>query len=227
MLDGNSLSDRRSPPASEADMENDVDAPELPFLFPDKDSICHEAICSLLVRISMISNNSAMQRSPWCHLQPPPRTTDWTLTPQSLTVKAPQSPKKQTISTPKKKERVAWHIYLLLYLLMETPGRTVLHRHAVQIVRYVLQWTHVAALFSQQWRNLSACSFNEKVDLLSSSNVLLQGSIIWQTKSGQAGKGNAGDQFLFRCPDKWQRQLKLRVVPNTMLRSVRYRHNKF
>lgn len=70
MLDGNPLSDRRSPPASEADMENDVDAPELPFFFPDKDSICHEAICSLLAGISMISNNSTMQRSPWCHLYP-------------------------------------------------------------------------------------------------------------------------------------------------------------
>lgn len=68
MLHGNSLSDRRSPPASKADMENDVDAPELPFFFPDKDSICHEAICSLLVRISMISDNSTMQHSPWCNL---------------------------------------------------------------------------------------------------------------------------------------------------------------
>lgn len=68
MLHGNSLSDRRSPPASKADMENDADAPELPFFFPDKDSICHEAICSLLVRISMISNNSTMQHSPWCNL---------------------------------------------------------------------------------------------------------------------------------------------------------------
>lgn len=63
-----SLSGRRSPPASKADMENGVDAPELPFFFPDKDSICHEAICSLWVRISMISNHSTMQNSPWCHL---------------------------------------------------------------------------------------------------------------------------------------------------------------
>lgn len=68
MLHGNSLSDRRSLPASKADMENDVDAPKLPFFFPDKDSICHEVICSLLVRISMISDNSTMQHSPWCNL---------------------------------------------------------------------------------------------------------------------------------------------------------------
>lgn len=96
MLDGNSLSDRRSPPASEADMENDVDAPELPFFFPDKDSICHEAICSLLAGISMIPNNSTMQRSPWCHLQP--RLNTDTTEPHH---EGPaECPKKQTTTPP-------------------------------------------------------------------------------------------------------------------------------
>ena len=38
------------------------------FLLPDKDSICHRAICSLRVRISMISDHSASLRSPWSHL---------------------------------------------------------------------------------------------------------------------------------------------------------------
>lgn len=68
VLRGISVSGRRSPPASKADRENGVDAPELPFFFPDKDSICHQAICSLRVRISMISNHSTTLCSPWCHL---------------------------------------------------------------------------------------------------------------------------------------------------------------
>lgn len=36
--------------------ENSSRIPWLPFFFPDKDSICHWAICSRQVRISMISN---------------------------------------------------------------------------------------------------------------------------------------------------------------------------
>lgn len=43
-------------------------APKLPFFFLDKDSICHWAIYSLQVRISMISNHSASLLSPWHHL---------------------------------------------------------------------------------------------------------------------------------------------------------------
>lgn len=43
-------------------------APKLPFFFLDKDSICHRAIYSLQVRISMISNHSASLLSPWHHL---------------------------------------------------------------------------------------------------------------------------------------------------------------
>lgn len=59
--EGHSL--RAEPPS-----KNIYDVPELPFFFLDKDSICHRAIYSLRVRISMISSHSASLRSPWHHL---------------------------------------------------------------------------------------------------------------------------------------------------------------
>lgn len=56
--------------------KNISDAPELPFFFLDKDSICHRAIYSLRVRISMISNHSASLVSPWHHLCNTSQTDD-------------------------------------------------------------------------------------------------------------------------------------------------------
>lgn len=56
--------------------KNIYDVPELPFFFLDKDSICHRAIYSLRVRISMISNHSASLLSPWHHLCNTSKTDD-------------------------------------------------------------------------------------------------------------------------------------------------------
>lgn len=77
------------------------------------------------------------------------------------------------------KESAVWHIYLGLDLLMETVGHTVIHL-CIHMCTCTVRDTwfslsdmycsnHQAVLFSQQWRNLSAWSFNEKVDLLSST----------------------------------------------------------
>lgn len=70
------LNTRRSQPVSWAASKNIYDAPKLPFFFLDKDSICHRAIYSLRVRISMISNHSASLLSPWHHLCNTSKTDD-------------------------------------------------------------------------------------------------------------------------------------------------------
>lgn len=66
---------------------NSAVTPSLPFFFTDKDSICHRAICSLRVRISMISNHSASLPSPWRHLYE--RREE--LTAQIFTLSAPRA----------------------------------------------------------------------------------------------------------------------------------------
>lgn len=74
------LNTGRSQPVSWAASKGkkNSDAPELPFFFLDKDSICHRAIYSLRVRISMISNHSASLLSPWHHLCNTSKNTGYT-----------------------------------------------------------------------------------------------------------------------------------------------------
>lgn len=145
-------------------------------------------------------------------------------------------PEKQTTPPRKnKKQRVTWHIYLVLYLLIGTLVLQFYDIASTQVIALLDMRFSLSDMYCSDhtWPHYFLCSEGicQPVALMRKSISYLvaifftMAASFDKQKQAKEGKVNAEDQF----PTIVRNGLPThtRVVPNTILGSVRYQHIKF